>query len=188
MKPLILASSSPRRQQLLKEAGIAFAVDSPNIVEDLSGDEPPDLLALNLAQSKAQAVAPRHPDSLILAADTLVVLHGKTILGKPQDAKDAERMLTALSGNIHTVMTAFVVLDTTTQKINMGVVQTHVRFRTLSTTEIQTYIETTEPFDKAGAYAIQGEGRALIETIEGDFTNVVGLPMNAVLETLNALA
>ena len=179
---LILASSSPRRQELLREAGIAFEVHPAQINEDQRDGEPPLDYALRLAREKAQAVAQQYPQNYVLGADTIVVIDGE-ILGKPRDAADAARMLRLLSGKRHRVTTAVAVVKpggaTETRSST-----TEVYFRKITDDQIQHYIAGGEPMDKAGAYAIQGGASRWTDRIVGEYSNVVGLPLSLVTEML----
>jgi len=179
---LILASSSPRRQELLREAGIAFAAHAPHINEDQRAGEPPLEYALRLAREKAQAVAQHYPQSYVVGADTIVVIDND-VLGKPCDAADAARILRLLSGRGHQVTTAVAVVspggNTETRSTT-----TEVFFRKLTEDEIQQYVAGGEPMDKAGAYAIQGGAARWTDRIVGEYSNVVGLPLSLVTEML----
>jgi septum formation protein len=180
---LILASASPRRRELLHEARVVFVVIPSNVSEDKQPGEPPEQYARRVAREKAQDVAQRQPGAWVLGADTVVVIDG-VILGKPRDAADGYRMLRLLSGRTHQVLTAFALVDGSGTVRTNQVVTSHVAFKLLSDARIQTYLATGEPFDKAGAYAVQGVGASLIERVEGSYTNVVGLPMDEVLAAL----
>lgn len=186
-KSLILASSSPRRQELLREIGIPFQVLAANINEDQIAHELPIAYALRLAQEKAQAVAAQYPQSYVLGADTIVVLNGE-VLGKPKDHADAVRILRLLSGRAHEVTTAVSLIAPF--KIAQGTLAetrastTKVYFREIAEAEIQQYVSGGEPMDKAGAYAIQGGASRWTDRIEGEFSNVVGLPLSLVTEML----
>ena len=224
---LILASSSPRRQELLREIGIPFQVHAANINEDQMAGEPPINYALRLAQEKAQAIAAHYPQSYVLGADTIVVLNGE-VLGKPQDHADAARMLRRLSGRAHEVTTAVSLIAPNTISpsavppnlpapskttpsavppnsiapstfspntipsgtaaqgtlIQTRASTTKVYFREIAEAEIQQYVAGGEPMDKAGAYAIQGGASRWTDRIEGEFSNVVGLPLSLVTEML----
>jgi septum formation protein len=194
---LILASSSPRRQELLREIGIPFQVHAANINEDQMPGEPPINYALRLAREKAQAVATQYPQSYVLGADTIVVLNGE-VLGKPKDHADAARMLRLLSGHSHEVTTAVSLIAPSTispntipsEKVAQGTLAetrastTKVFFREIAEPEIQQYVAGGEPMDKAGAYAIQGGASRWTDRIEGEFSNVVGLPLSLVTEML----
>jgi len=175
-RPIILASASPRRQQLLSQLGLKFSVE-PSCVEekpDLSLDFGP--LAAKMAFQKAVAVAEKHKEGLVIGADTIVVLDDK-ILGKPGTANDAEAMLKSLSGRWHKVYTGLSLIDAATKRYICDFEESRVKFKDLSYCEIQNYIKTGEPMDKAGAYGIQGKGALFIEKIEGDYYNIVGLPV-----------
>jgi len=237
---LILASSSPRRQELLREIGVPFQVHAANINEDQFTNEPPIEYALRLAREKAEAAAAQYPQSYVLGADTIVVVDGE-VLGKPQDHADAARMLHKLSGRAHEVTTAVSLISPSTfapsavppssiapntfapsavppsliapnttasstlppnpipprttstipsEKIAQGTLiqtrasTTKVFFREIAEAEIQQYVAGGEPMDKAGAYAIQGGASRWTDRIEGEFSNVVGLPLSLVTEML----
>ena len=180
---IVLASSSPRRKELLEKIGLTFTVDSIDYPEDLSGVLKPDGLAKMLSMGKAMSVAKKYSDALIIAADTFGVFRGR-ILGKPHTAEAARQMLTQLSGKAHTVITGFTIFDTKTNKLVTHTVETRVHFRELTPQEIDNYVKSGEPLDKAGAYAIQGFGSTIVDKIEGDFYNVVGLPLCALSEKL----
>lgn len=175
---LVLASSSPRRQELLREAGIAIELCPSHIPEERHPDEAPIDYASRLAREKAETVAAKFPDRYVLAADT-IVLAGDELLEKPRDGADASRMLRLLSGREHSVTTA-VSLAGPRAKIITRSATTRVFFRKMSEKEIQEYVATGEPMDKAGAYAIQGGAGRWVERIEGEYSNVVGLPLSLV--------
>lgn len=179
---LILASSSPRRQELLREIGIPFQVHAANINEDQIAGEAPIAYALRLAQEKAEAVAEQYPQNYVLGADTIVVIDGE-VLGKPQDRADAARMLRLLSGRGHEVTTAVSLIAPGTLAETRAST-TKVYFREIAEAEIQQYVAGGEPMDKAGAYAIQGGASRWTDRIEGEFSNVVGLPLSLVTEML----
>lgn len=179
---LILASSSPRRQELLRAAGISFQVHPAHVNEDQHAGEAPLVYALRLAREKAQAVAPHYPHHYVLGADTIVVIAGE-VLGKPRDAADAARMLCALSGKGHEVTTA-VSLVSPAGDTQIRSCTTQVYFRKLTMEEIHQYVAGGEPMDKAGAYAIQGGAALWTDRIEGEYSNVVGLPLPLVTEML----
>ena len=183
MKRIILASASPRRKELLEKIGLKFEVDASNCVEEVDPALEPDELTRRISLTKAKSVAPRYKDALIIAADTIGVI-GKKLLGKPHTADEARKMLAQISGKSHEVITGFTVLDTTTNKVFSGTVNTKVYIKKLTTQEIDAYVQTGEPMDKAGAYGIQGLGAVIVEKIEGDYYNVVGLPLNALAEVL----
>lgn len=184
LKRLILASASPRRRELLHKAGLRFRVVPSHIPEEVQPGEPPREYVLRTAKEKAQAVACSHQAAWILAADTIVEIDGH-ILGKPRDEADGRWMLGLLSGRHHRVMTAFVVRRTDRQLERL--VTSTVRFKALSEAQISAYLATGEAHDKAGAYAVQGQGRALVAGVDGSYTNVVGLPMDEVLASLQDL-
>lgn len=176
MKKLILGSGSPRRREILAAAGYTFEILTADIDENIQVRDP-ELLVRELALLKAAAVAKKvHADALVIGSDTVVSLDGE-IMGKPADVADAKRMLTALSGRTHQVYTGVCVLDTHDASATSKSDVTHVTFRALSEAEIDAYIATKEPCDKAGAYAIQGEGGKLVERIDGDLNNVIGFPL-----------
>jgi septum formation protein len=179
---LILASSSPRRQELLREAGISFEVRPAHIIEERNAGEPPLAYACRLALEKAQTVAKDLPDRYVLGADTIVVA-GDEILEKPKDERDAARMLRLLSGCEHRVITA-VSLIPPRRPSDTRSSTTQVHFRSIDEEEIQRYIASGDPMDKAGAYAIQGGAAQWVLRIEGEYSNVVGLPLSLVKEML----
>lgn len=172
---LILASASPRRSELLRNAGFAFEVCPADVNESVRAGERPKQYAERLAREKARAVRPKFPHDFVLGADTVVVV-GKKILGKPRDAKDAARMLRLLSGRAHDVITG-VCLIAPGGRENTRSEITKVFFDRLSEKEIAGYVATGEPMDKAGAYGIQGMASRWIPKISGDYCNVVGLPV-----------
>ena len=172
---IILASQSPRRKELMGQIGLKFKVVSPNVDEHVEGNPSPAQLVEELSLRKAQAVARQTGgDELIIAADTVVALEG-TVLGKPEDERDAFSMLSALSGNRHYVYTGVTVIRGGRVEAQHEV--TTVTFRELEPDEISHYIATGEPMDKAGAYGIQGLGALLVSGIDGDYFNVMGLPV-----------
>ena len=180
---LILASTSPRRADLLRESGISFRVESPQVEEWSAQDFPeiqPGELARGNARRKARAVAERHPGQPVLAADTIVVCEGR-VLGKPADEEVAKQMLAWLSGRTHEVVTAAVLVLPDGKKIRESVVRTRVKFRELAAAEVEAYVREIDVLDKAGAYALQDGGDRLVERVEGSRSNVVGLPMETVL-------
>ncbi len=188
---LILASSSPRRRELLRRAGRSFRIVVPDIEEEPRSGEAPAAFARRAAREKAEAVALRLPERaarrrVILASDTIVVL-GRRILGKPRHAADARRMLRSLSGRDHRVLSGLCVLRETGRGRWRGVtrvVATTVHFRPLSTADVTAYLRTDEPVDKAGAYGIQGAAAGFVTAIRGSYTNVVGLPLAETLALL----
>jgi septum formation protein len=173
---LILASASPRRQELLRNAAIPFEVQPANIDETpLAGESARDC-AQRLSQEKALKVSRKRPRDYVLGADTIVVI-GKAILGKPRDAADAARMLRLLSGRTHEVITGISLVGPIAEDAEQASETTRVTMQEISDSEIRDYIATGEPMDKAGAYAIQGIASRWIPRIEGDYSNVVGLPV-----------
>ncbi len=178
---LVLASGSPRRKQLLEMLGLPFRVVAPGVDETRQSSELPEAYVVRLAREKARVVAARERGELVLAADTTVVLRGE-IFEKPSTPAAAEAMLGRLQGRTHRVMTAVAVaLD---GRLEHALDVTEVTFRRLSGDAIAAYVATGEPMDKAGAYAIQGKGAALVEGIRGDFFGVMGLPLRLALELL----
>jgi len=180
---IVLASGSPRRASVLKQLGFSFTADPSSVDESIEPGKTPEQIASGLAYRKGTSVATRHPDSLLIAADTIVVLDNE-IIGKPSDAEDAKKMLSRLSGKTHDVYTGIVLLKTSSDcKITQEKTfyeQTSVTFSKLSQYEIEKYVETSEPFDKAGSYGIQDDlGCLFVENINGDYYNVVGFPVNS---------
>jgi septum formation protein len=182
-KKLVLASSSPRRAELLRKAKVDFDILFPeNIVEEnISAD--PVSHVMELSRKKAESVVEKARNRLILGADTIVVLDGE-ILGKPRDKQDALRILRMLSSKEHKVYTGITLLDEKSGRRVSGYQLTRVKFNRLQEKEIEDYIESGEPLDKAGAYGIQGMGNFLVERIEGDLDNVIGLPGRKLKELL----
>ena len=177
MRKIILASGSPRRRELLTDLGIKFEIMVDNSSEVTPKNVSPDEVVMTLAKNKLRNVAKNAPgDSLIIAADTVVACDGR-ILGKPKDEAQAFEMLSALSGRRHSVYTGVAVGDNKTGKIVCEFEKTDVFFRKLEDDEIKRYIATGEPMDKAGAYGIQNLGALFVERIDGDYFNVVGLPL-----------
>ena len=181
---LILASQSPRRKELMAQMGLSFTVRAADIDETMDPTLPPDREVARVSLAKARAVE-RKDDDIVIAADTIVVL-GNRVLGKPADVAQAEEMLTALSGRAHQVMTGVTVL-----RGNRAITATEItdiHFRPLSTQEIRRYIATGEPMDKAGSYGIQGGAALFVEKMQGDYYNVVGLPVCRLFGMLRELA
>ena len=181
--PLILASSSPRRRYLLEQAGLTFSVIPSTLDESSVPVGPIENHVRMLAEAKAMEVAEVYPQSWVIAADTLVLIGG-AVLGKPDTEAQARQMLKALSGKTHRVLTGYCICCNAAERSFSESVETKVTFKTLSDTEIDWYLSTDEPFDKAGAYAVQGLGSFLVKRIEGSYTNVVGLPVCEVMEYL----
>lgn len=189
---IVLASASPRRRELLKAAGFEHEVIVANIEEKRRhGERPEDYVQRN-AKEKALAVCSTQPiavaKAVVLAADTIVVAFDNEVLEKPVDADDARRMLGKLSARTHRVLTGFALCNGTTGEImECRTVQTQVLFRNLFADEVERYISSGEPFDKAGSYGIQGQALTFVESIEGSYTNVVGLPMSHVVLSLRRM-
>ena len=181
---ITLASASPRRAELLRNAGIPFTVEPAHVPEQALPDEQPLIYAQRLARDKALAVFSRNPDSVVLGADTIVVVN-EHLLEKPQNDADAARMLRLLSGRVHQVITGVCLIAKDYEQTEAEV--TEVGFSALSVAEIAEYVATREPMDKAGAYAIQGVASRWVERIDGCYFNVVGLPMPRVYRMLRQL-
>ena len=182
-RKLILASQSPRRRYLLEQAGLTFAIVPSTVDEAAVPVCAPEVYARRLAEAKTTDIAEKHPDCWVIGADTIVVINGD-ILGKPDSMAAARRMLQQLSGQTHAVITGFAIYCEAAGHHYAETTTTAVTFKTLSAAEIEWYVQTREPFDKAGAYAIQGIGTFLVRSIHGSYTNVVGLPVCEVIEHL----
>ena len=172
--PLILASGSPRRRELLDLMGLTYTVETPDVDESFSGR--PSETVMEISRRKAAAVAARHSDSIIIAADTLVFADGA--LGKPHTPERAKEMLRSLAGNWHHVYTGITDINTRSGRILRNVDKTRVHLVPMTEQEIDAYVATGEPLDKAGAYGIQGMGGMFVDRIDGSYSNVVGLPMS----------
>ena len=193
MRRIVLASASPRRKELLTQIHLTFEVEPSKYAENVKTKLAPEALVRFLSREKAKAIAPKYPDSLIIAADTIGVIHGQ-VIGKPETPEAARRMLCLLSGKTHVVITGFTILDTGSGRIHperthrermlTRTVKTEVTFRKLTLSEIDAYISSGEPLDKAGAYAIQGRGAVLVKELTGDYYNVMGLPLSALTVAL----
>ncbi len=183
--PLVLASASPRRTELLTRLGLAHTVDPAHVAEDHLAGETPEEHVERLARAKAAAVALRHPDALVLAGDTVVVRDG-AILGKPATQEEAKSMLTSLSGRTHTVVSGLALAGPGAGEVHSRHDTAQVRFRRLAAQEVAEYVATGEPMDKAGGYGIQGMGGALVTGVEGDYYTVVGLPVSGLVALLAA--
>jgi septum formation protein len=184
LPPLILASASPRRAELLRQLGLRFRVVASDAGEFTHEHlSPLELCQLN-AHRKARAVAKKFPDALVLAADTLVFLEDE-ILGKPAGLEEARRMLERLQGRTHQVVTGVDLIRLRAHRERVFAVSTDVRFRALTPDQIQNYLAKVNPLDKAGAYAIQEHGELIVEEISGSYSNVVGLPVERLQEALN---
>jgi septum formation protein len=183
MKKIILASTSPRRIELLSNLNLEFTAEGSNYKEDMQKKLSPVRLAKYLAIGKAQAVANNHTDGIVIGADTFVVL-GNELLGKPKDKKEASRMLRKISGKNVSVVTGFAIVDAKTARKYSGHSTAKVFIKKLTTKEILWYVGTGEPLDKAGAFAVQGYGAVLITKMEGDFFSIVGLPVYQLVQSL----
>jgi septum formation protein len=183
MRTIILASASPRRKEILKKTGLKFKVDESDYEENMDIDLNPHELAARHSIGKARAVASKYKNAIVISADTIVVLKNR-VFGKPRNRKEAKEMLRNLSGKAHTVVTGYTIKDTGNGKELTRSVESKVFFKKLSDSQIDTYIKSGEPLDKAGAYGVQGLGALIVKRIEGDFFNVMGLPLNALAESL----
>jgi septum formation protein len=183
--PLILASASPRRKQLLEQIGMPF-IPIPSCIEENEDGNDPMSHTLILSEKKAKAVFQKSKEQWILGADTIVVID-QEIIGKPGNQVEALSMLQRLSGKNHEVITGFCVLNPSGLLAHSEAVSTIVEFRDLQRNEIESYVNTGEPFGKAGSYAIQGIGAFLIKGIQGSYTNVVGLPISALISALQKI-
>jgi len=182
---LLLASGSPRRAEILNSVGWPFEKAVPDVDESLIEGESPEDYVQRLAVSKAETVVAEYPNELILAADTTVVIDGQ-IIGKPVDLADARRMIAMLSGNWHEVLTGVAVANNGETRV--GLQRTCVKFAAMNDAEIDFLVRSGDPLDKAGAYAVQAQAALFIEGIEGDYWNVVGLPISLVYRLINAEA
>lgn len=182
-REIILASNSPRRRELLEKIGLKFEAEDSGYAEKINPELEPKKLVKFLSLEKVKTAAKKHLNAIIIAADTLVVYQDE-ILGKPKTLKHARRMLQLLNNKKHSVFTGFTILDTKNKKTISKVVETKVYFRKLSEEEIENYVHSEKPLDKAGAYAIQGLGELLIKKIEGDYSNIVGLPVSELAQNL----
>ncbi|MBI5456486.1 septum formation inhibitor Maf [Candidatus Kaiserbacteria bacterium] len=183
MRKIILASQSPWRKKILAKTGLKFRVVVSNFEEDLGLKLSPERLAILMARGKAEAVAKKQKDAIIIGADTFIVF-GKQYLGKPHTPERAREMLTMLAGKWHRIITGFVILDPKNGKRIEKSVITHVHLRKADKKEIDAYVKTGEPLQVAGGYAIQGRAGALIDKIEGDYWNIVGLPLSDLVVAL----
>lgn len=183
MKLIILASASPRRSMLLKQLGLKFKVDPSNIEEKIDYKLQPHDLARSLSLQKAKDVASKYKNAIVIGADTFIVVDDE-ILGKASTKKEAEEMLKKISGKSHLVITGFTIIDINANRAISNSVETKVFIKKLTEEQINNYIDSGEPLGKAGAYAIQGLGSIIVEKIEGDYFNVVGLPLQALTKEL----
>jgi len=182
-KPIILASTSPRRKKLLQQVGLKFTVKSSHFKEDMSINLPPEQMVKYFAREKAKNVAVHYKQGIVIGADTVISL-GNQILGKPHTAAVAKKTLRQISGRTIKIITGYSVVDCWTKKEVTKAITTKVKMKKLTTHEISNYIKTKEPLDKAGAFGIQGLGALLVSKIEGDYYNVVGLPLYDLVKTL----
>jgi len=185
IKQIILASASPRRKLLFEKLNLNFIVEPSSYVEDMTLNLPPPELVKHLALGKATDIATKHQNAIIIGADTIVVLNNK-IYGKPKDRQDAINILSELNNTKHSVFTGFAIIDTDTQKTITGAVESFVYFKNNTQDEIEKYVDADLPFDKAGAYAIQDPHFTLMEKMEGDHDNIIGLPLNELRQSLQA--
>lgn len=183
MNKIILASSSPRRKELLQLIHLPFTVHPSDVDENISEPLPPNKMVEELAYRKAADIAKNYHEGIVIGADTIVVLDDE-ILGKPKNVDDAFAMLTRLQGRTHEVYSGIAIIDAATEKNKVTHQKTKVVMKPLTEEEITLYINTKEPMDKAGSYGIQGIGAMLIEGIEGDYFNVVGLPVSLLTQEL----
>lgn len=184
MQTLILASSSPRRKELLENLHIPFEVSSSDVDETFHPEWTPEEIVLELARRKAQVVAKKNPSAYVIGSDTIVVADGE-VLGKPGSTGEAAEMLRKLSGKTHAVFTG-VAIVAPTEKVEFFE-KTDVEFWELTDGDIKSYVDTGEPLDKAGAYGIQGYGKLLVKKIDGDYFSVVGLPLSRTIRELRRL-
>lgn len=184
MKSIILASGSPRRIELLRKTGLKFKIVESGFKEYFDSKLTPHEQARKLSLEKAKVVYRKFSESIIIAADTLIVCGGR-VLGKPKDDRDAKKMLEFLSGKTHLLITGLTIIDG--NNVITKSEETKIYMKKISDQEINSYLKTKEPYDKAGAYAIQGTAKKFIEKIEGDFDNAVGLPIKTLLKELEKL-
>jgi septum formation protein len=185
-EPCILASISPRRQELLRSVGLKFKIIPAHVNEEYLEGETPREHVRRLSQDKAMAIARKNPSALVLGADTIVVIDS-LILGKPKNKKQAREMLTRLSDREHEVFTGFTIAHDATKVYKTKVIKSSVLFKKISPKEMEWYVSCDEPYDKAGGYAVQGKGASFIKSIRGSYTNVIGLPLCEVMEELKNL-
>jgi septum formation protein len=183
MKTIILASASPRRKELLEKIGLRFEVEPSNYEEYIYSGLEPHELAQKISLGKAGVIASKYKNAIVIAADTFMVF-GSQILGKPHTENEARKMLEAVNGKPHSVITGFSIIDSGIDKTLSRSVETKVYIKKLTLAEISAYVKSKEPLDKAGAYAIQGLGAVIVEKIEGDYFNVIGLPLSALTVAL----
>lgn len=182
-KRIILASMSPRRKALLEILGIPFTIVVSDFEEELTNNKNPQQLVEELSLGKAKAVCQKETNAIIIAADTIVVCNNQ-VLGKPKSKDDAKRMLQLLSNTTHQIITGMTIMDTDTKQTLTRSETARVFMRQITEEEIDTYISTGEPLDKAGAYGIQEKGAIFVKKVEGDFFNIVGLPLYTLAQSL----
>lgn len=180
---IILASASPRRKEILENTNTKFEIIKSEIDEVILDNELPSQVVMRLAFEKSIDIALKHPDILVIGADTVVVLNNN-ILGKPKDSSDAFNMIKQLSGKTHQVITGISLINLNANQKIIDYVVSNVKFKNLSEEDIKDYIQTNESLDKAGAYGIQGFGAMLVEEIQGDYFNIVGLPISRLSDLL----
>ena len=182
----ILASASPRRRELFQSIGLKFKIIPAHVNENYLAGESPRQHVKRLSIDKAMVIARKYPEAWVLGADTIVVIDG-LILGKPKNESQARKMLRKLSGREHKVFTGFSIAHVAAKIYQTKVIQSAVQFKTISPKEMDWYVSCDEPYDKAGGYAVQGKGAYFIQSIRGSYTNVIGLPLCEVLETLKKM-
>jgi septum formation protein len=182
-RKIILASTSPRRKELFEKTGLTFEVVPGKYEEDMTLPLSPLDLAIHLSKGKAQSLVGEYSDAIIIGADTFVSYDNK-VIGKPHTPEKARATLSMLRGNCHGIITGFTIIDTRENKIISRAVETKVYFRNFSDKEMEDYITTGEPLDKAGSYGIQALGKGFVEKIEGDYDNIIGLPIGDLMSSL----
>jgi len=185
MRKIILASTSPRRKELLAQAGLVFEAVASEYEEDMTLPMEPGELVKFLSKGKAEAVAKNYDDAIVIGGDTFISFNGH-VLGKPHTKERAKEMLTMLSGNEHSVLSGFTVIDTKNKKTISDFVEAKIKFKKLSEKEIDDYIATEEPLTRAGAYAIQTVKDTFVEKMDGDYDSIVGLPVTRVKEIVDS--
>lgn len=185
MRKIILASTSPRRKELLEKAGLVFDIEASNYEEDMSLPLTPGELVKFLSRKKAENIALNHNDAIIISGDTIVFSEG-SVFGKPHTPSRAKEMLKILSGKEHSVFSGFTVIDTLNNKIFSDAVEAKVKFRNISDDEIDEYIKTGEPLSRAGGYAIQTVKDIFVESMNGDYNSIVGFPIDEIMKTLKS--
>lgn len=185
-RKIILGSGSPRRKEILVLTGLSFDVQTSDYEEELDKDLPPSELVAYLGQKKAEDVARHFDDAIVIGSDTMCEYRGK-MLGKPHTDDRAREMLKILAGEQHRVLTGYTIIDTQNQEMITRTIETKVTFREISDEEIDTYVKTGESLDKAGAYGMQGKGALLVKKIEGDYFNIIGLPISSLWQDLQKM-